>query len=80
MKGVIQDLRPLRFRVPSIGQKIDILKRARNLKDSKFHDTLISQDCTPKKKEDRKNLEKEFKERTDKGQYNIVIRRRRIVY
>jgi len=71
--------RPLRFKVPSIGQKINILKRARNLKESKFHDSFISQDCTPKKREDKKNLEREFKKRTNKGEYNIVIRRGRIV-
>jgi len=45
--------RPLRFRVASMEKMSEILKSARNLKESKFYNIYISQDCTPREIEDR---------------------------
>ena len=68
--------RPIKLVLESEEQKIQILKRAKNLrlaKEGGWENVFVHQDLTPKQREARKLLLQEMRERVAKGEGDLMI-------
>jgi len=74
--------RPIKLVLESEEQKIQVLKRAKNLrlaKEGGWETVFIHQDLTPKQREVRKQLLQEMRERAAKGEGDLMIFNGKIV-
>ena len=74
--------RPIKLVLESEEQKIQVLKRAKNLrlaKEGGWETVFIHQDLTPKQREARKQLLQEMRERVAKGEGDLMIFNGKIV-
>lgn len=74
--------RPIKLVLESEQQKVQVLKRAKNLrlaKEGGWETVFIHQDITPKQQEARKQLLHEMRERTNKGEGDLMIFNGKIV-
>ena len=77
-----QKPRPIKPVLESEEQKVSVLRRAKNLrlaKEGGWEHVFIHQDLTPKQREVRKVLLREMKERTTKGEKDLMILNGKIV-
>ena len=74
--------RPIKLVLESEEQKVQVLKRAKNLrlaKEGGWETVFIHQDLTPKQREARKQLLQEMRERANKGEGDLMIFNGKIV-
>ena len=74
--------RPIKLVLESEEQKIQVLKRAKNVrlaKEGGWETVFIYQDLTPKQREARKQLLQEMRERVAKGEGDLMIFNGKIV-
>ena len=68
--------RPLKVVLPTEDAKLEVLKKAKNLKDKKeggLNTIFIYADLTPKQQESRKKLVAELKSRQANGETGLII-------